>query len=293
MDIKTKTKYNPFTGALQYISDASHTVSLTRTVFKQTFTGNGSQTEFQLTGTENASFVDGSVWANSKILNTLSADITKINNAIIYDSTNIFTRNTITVSNINASGLVTLDYPPMDGNQFIIWYWYELAVDDSLENYYREDYVNEIEGKKPALLASDIPIADDGNIITGTEVETALQENRTAIDLNTVHSQITSGNPHQVTMSDLTALRTETSDYLVVLSDYTIFADATSNTVTITLPASPNQGQVFNIKCINNTFTCTVARNGNNIDGSASDKVLVLNESLTFQYDSSFGWGII
>jgi len=34
--------------------------------------------------------------------------------------------------------------------------------------------------------AVDIPIADGGGIITGTEVETALQENRTAIDLNTL-----------------------------------------------------------------------------------------------------------
>ncbi|MCK4423656.1 MAG: hypothetical protein KAV18_06255 [Candidatus Omnitrophica bacterium] len=33
--------------------------------------------------------------------------------------------------------------------------------------------------------AVDVPIADSGSIITGTEVETALQENRTAIDLNT------------------------------------------------------------------------------------------------------------
>lgn len=35
--------------------------------------------------------------------------------------------------------------------------------------------------------AVDVPIADGGSIITGTEVETALQENRTAIDLNTTH----------------------------------------------------------------------------------------------------------
>ena len=33
--------------------------------------------------------------------------------------------------------------------------------------------------------ASDLPITDSGSIITGTNVETALQENRTAIDLNT------------------------------------------------------------------------------------------------------------
>ena len=35
------------------------------------------------------------------------------------------------------------------------------------------------------ISAVDIPIADGGGIITGTEIETALQENRTAIDLNT------------------------------------------------------------------------------------------------------------
>jgi len=36
--------------------------------------------------------------------------------------------------------------------------------------------------------ASDIPIADAGTIISATEVEGALQENRTALDLNTIHS---------------------------------------------------------------------------------------------------------
>ena len=36
--------------------------------------------------------------------------------------------------------------------------------------------------------AGDLPIADAGTIITATEVEGALQENRTAIDLNTIHS---------------------------------------------------------------------------------------------------------
>lgn len=92
---------------------------------------------------------------------------------------------------------------------------------------------------------------------------------------------------------DIDTTRTETSDYAIDDSDNTIFADATSNTVTITLPASVIQGQTFTVKCINATFTCTVARNGNNIDGAASDKTLVLNESFTFQYDASSGWWII
>ena len=88
-------------------------------------------------------------------------------------------------------------------------------------------------------------------------------------------------------------LSTKTNDYTIVQSDYTILADATSNTVTITLPAAPNQGQIFNIKCIDSTFVCTVARNGKNIDGDASDITLIEDESITIQYDSTFGWAII
>lgn len=41
--------------------------------------------------------------------------------------------------------------------------------------------------------AVDMPIADSGVIITATEVEGALQENRTAIDLNTTHAGASSG----------------------------------------------------------------------------------------------------
>jgi len=88
-------------------------------------------------------------------------------------------------------------------------------------------------------------------------------------------------------------LRTETNDYTIVATDHTVFADATSNTVTISLPASPTQGQIFNIKCIDATFTCTVGRNGNNIDGAASDVTLALNAAASLQYDSTYGWGII
>ena len=86
------------------------------------------------------------------------------------------------------------------------------------------------------------------------------------------------------------ALRTETSDYTITSSDWTILADATSNTVTITLPASPNQGQVFNIKCIDSTNTCTIARNGNNIDGTANDINIVATDSVTMQFDTAYGW---
>ena len=85
-------------------------------------------------------------------------------------------------------------------------------------------------------------------------------------------------------------ISTKTANYTIVGTDYTILADATSNTVDISLPASPTQGQIFNIKCIDATFACTVARNGNDIDGVAADLTLVLDESVTVQYSSSYGW---
>lgn len=88
-------------------------------------------------------------------------------------------------------------------------------------------------------------------------------------------------------------LSVKTNDYTILSSDYTILADATNNPVTITLPASANQGQVFNVFCINSTFACNVARNGNNINGVASDRSLGITQSETYQFDSSSGWQII
>lgn len=85
------------------------------------------------------------------------------------------------------------------------------------------------------------------------------------------------------------ALRAETSDYDVAATDSTILADATSNTVTISLPAAPTQGQVYNIKCINATFTCTVDGNGNTIDGNASI-ILIQDEAITVHYDGTEWW---
>ena len=60
--------------------------------------------------------------------------------------------------------------------------------------------------------AADIVIADAGNKITGTEVETALQENRTAIDLNTAHK---GGDG-----SDHADVATNTADLVILNTNY-------------------------------------------------------------------------
>lgn len=49
--------------------------------------------------------------------------------------------------------------------------------------------------------AADVPIADAGSKITATEVEGALQENRTAIDLNTAKVGVTDGDKGDITVS--------------------------------------------------------------------------------------------
>ena len=84
--------------------------------------------------------------------------------------------------------------------------------------------------------------------------------------------------------------RTIISDDVIVATDYSILVDATNNTVTLLFPANPNDGQIFNIFCINSTFTCTVSGNGKNMNGSANDKTLLATESITAQYDIDYGW---
>lgn len=92
---------------------------------------------------------------------------------------------------------------------------------------------------------------------------------------------------------DFTELSTKTSDYTITSSDITILADASSNTVDISMPPSPSHGQEHRVKCIDATFTCRILRNGKNIDGAASDLTLALNVAYTLQYDSSYGWCIL
>lgn len=88
-------------------------------------------------------------------------------------------------------------------------------------------------------------------------------------------------------------IETKDDDYELTHSDYTILADGSSNTVAISLPTSPTDGQVFCIKSIDATFACTIDRNGKLIDGAANNLNLALNVSRTLQYSLSHGWVIL
>jgi hypothetical protein len=61
--------------------------------------------------------------------------------------------------------------------------------------------------------------------------------------------------------------------------------------VTITLDASGGTaGQIYNIKCIDDTGACTINPNGANIDGVAGNLTLIQDESVTIQTDGTNWW---
>lgn len=124
-------------------------------VFYQQFTGDGSDTTFQLTtgGVANATWLSGhGAWAVGNIQTTYSSHATGTNKKPIYDSLVPLTRNRISVSSINASGLATLSHAPRNGVDFYIWYWYQLDAGDVLSTYYREDFVASMEGEMIGML---------------------------------------------------------------------------------------------------------------------------------------------
>lgn len=85
----------------------------------------------------------------------------------------------------------------------------------------------------------------------------------------------------------LRQVATKTADYTATASDETIVADGTSNTVTITLPASPETGKVFNIACLDDTFAVDVDFNGKNYYDSSDNEQLFKGENLIVIYDGT------
>jgi hypothetical protein len=87
-----------------------------------------------------------------------------------------------------------------------------------------------------------------------------------------------------------------TTAYTAVNGDQ-VLVSTTSNAVTITLPASPSTGDEVTVMDISATGgfasnNCTVARNGQPIQGAASNFTMnVNNQSITFMYtDATKGW---
>ena len=90
----------------------------------------------------------------------------------------------------------------------------------------------------------------------------------------------------------LESVVTVTADYTADAEDQVILVDASSNTVTVTMPTTPSPVRITHIKCIDDTNTCDVAGGGNNIDGSSDNFELCEDESITLIH-SATGYHII
>tara|TARA_R110000787_G_scaffold190973_1_gene302388 strand:+ start:9018 stop:12374 length:3357 start_codon:yes stop_codon:yes gene_type:complete len=99
-----------------------------------------------------------------------------------------------------------------------------------------------------------------------------------------------------LTDQSTTDLTVKTADFTVVSSSLIklYLLDSSSNTVTATLPASPNNGE--RVKFIDvagsaSTNNITIGRNSNNIQGSASDLTVTTNRAaFELMFVTSYGW---
>lgn len=86
-----------------------------------------------------------------------------------------------------------------------------------------------------------------------------------------------------------------TTTYLILTSDYTIFANAVSSGFTVSLPATPSAGEIHNIKKTDQTRNIVVINgNGNNIDKYTTISINVPFTSIEVQWNSvTSTWQII
>lgn len=177
-----------------------------RVIFKEEFTGDGSTKQFTLTGSIlNCTFSSGS-WKVTRMLNTYPSHATTTSKGALYDSLNFFTRNRIEVSSINSSGVVTLNYAPRNEQAFYVWYWYELQDTDIVDDYYREDFVAEMEA------VSEVIGAD-------VQVDTAGFAGKLSGADNTVQSALDTLDDHIHDYSELTNPPDDDSFHTLPLSD--------------------------------------------------------------------------
>ena len=134
---------------------------------------------------------------------------------------------------------------------------------------------------------------------TLNELAAALEDNADVLDLYLTQS---SASTIYATQAELAAFSSET--FLIKAEAYTaesgdvVFVNSASGAYTITLPASPTLGdKVRIIDLANNAATnnITAGRNGNNIDGSASNFTIDINNAgVEFIYtNATYGWRTI
>ena len=100
------------------------------------------------------------------------------------------------------------------------------------------------------------------------------------------------------TVDWVTSIKATGDSPITAVSGKGYFLNTTAGTITINLPTSPSVGDIVSIKDYARTFetyNVTVGRGGSNMDGSASNSILVTDGlSATFIYmDAAKGWSLI
>lgn len=121
-------------------------------------------------------------------------------------------------------------------------------------------------------------------------------DNHVSGDANKVFTaaeQANLGNQSGINTGDYHPPATKTADYTTTINDHTIFVDGSSNPVTITLLTAVGiEGRTFNIKCIDDTYDCTLKGTGvETIDESLTESIF-LDEVFTPQSDGA-NWRLI
>lgn len=74
-------------------------------------------------------------------------------------------------------------------------------------------------------------------------------------------------------------------------TNHWVAGDTDGGTFTITLPASPTNGDTFTIFNVGSSGNnLTVARNGNNIRGAAADLILTDGQQVLLTYETTENW---
>jgi hypothetical protein len=86
---------------------------------------------------------------------------------------------------------------------------------------------------------------------------------------------------------------TVTANYTTTKADGTILIDCSAGAVTVSLDTSAARGQNHTLKCIDDTYTCTVSSSPNLIDNDGESFQLIKDESIDVRADNDNDWWII
>ena len=157
-----------------------------------------------------------------------------------------------------------------------------VAVAGTIEKYIYDNFTATITGIS----------GTNNNLIRGVNLDDAVKsEGVEASTIDGTYGTLSGG-------ASLSQIIRESRKFLIKDAGYTALAgenigvDTTSGSVTITLPGSPVAGDTVTVADSHaqwSTNSCIVARNGNTIDGAASDLTLNKKDKVTLLYNGS-GW---